>query len=255
MIFIPQALRWIAEVAPSHADSIRGCSDDEVAILERSNGREVPVIYREFLKCMGHDAGLPLLFAGGLPDTDVNLSVKAVTKVSRKMKWRLPTRFTRIGVHENDPDWHFYLDEEPDPERPRVVRFCILSSDPASIDEVLAGDISEVARSLPDLLFASAVASYVFPHHPVKLRIYGEGGDEEGLRRVGKVFEKLGFVRHPALRATSRYFIRSDGVALVQLATARQWIYVDAHLQSAAVARQLVPRFKDLGLWTDYPME
>ena len=117
------------------------------------------------------------------------------------------------------------------------------------------GDMSEAARSLEDLLFAGAVASHCFPRYRASVELYGGQGDEDGLRKADRVFEKLGFARHPALRTTSRYFTRKDAAALVQLAIARRWMFIELHAHSVAEARRLVPHFQELGLWKDEPKE
>jgi len=59
--------RSVAEVVESlirsgrvRAEELSGCSESEVASLERDFGFRLPARYREFLLAMGHDAG-PLL--------------------------------------------------------------------------------------------------------------------------------------------------------------------------------------------------
>ena len=62
---IQQVLQWITELHPSYPEEIRGCSDEDIALLERTNGRELPAVYREFLQLMGNDAALPQTFLSG----------------------------------------------------------------------------------------------------------------------------------------------------------------------------------------------
>ena len=81
-MYVERSVRWISEIHPPYRDAIRGCSEEEIARLERANGRELPAIYRELLTRMGHEAALPRILDAGEPLRDVDLSFEAVLKAS-----------------------------------------------------------------------------------------------------------------------------------------------------------------------------
>ena len=247
-MYIERTVRWISEIHPPYRDTIRGCSSEEIALLERAHGRELPAIYRELLALMGQDAALPCIFDAGDPTGDVDLSFTSILNASEGPGWPLASRFTRIGVHHGDVDHDFYgdfyLDEVPDESRPRVMRFA-MTSDLSNLAEALAGFQREAARSLQDLVFASAIASHVFPRHAVRT-LLGRSQSEIGLRQVDHAFDELRFTRHPALRATTRYHARDDAVALVHHHPGE--VRIELHTQSLEAAHRIGAHLQAQGL-------
>ncbi len=234
----------ITALRPQFRDEIRGCSEAEIAALEKILGRAVPPVYRTFLTSMGHGiGGINTIHAGGFLVSAVDLSFERVLRVEKKAKHRLPPRFTLLGSILEDPFEDLCLDTEPSPTEPHVLRVS-LARDPKWANSDFESACYDVAQSLAEMIFGAAFVSFLFPRYRVEAAMRHTALQNDGLREADKILRRMNFERHPASGGWSAFYTRADAVALVYQST-RLPLRIRVRAQTAPIAQKLAATLEE----------
>lgn len=119
----------IVETGLSDAQSIRGCTEEEIAAFERVAGCPLPLRYREFLERMGRGAGH--FFKGSDMFLPAILEIREWAEellAENNHPFRLEGPMLVFGMHQgyqfifmdsdagDDPPVHWYMEGRPRPE-------------------------------------------------------------------------------------------------------------------------------------------